>query len=178
MLSLAKSKLVNLYKKENDSKGRKGLLVLIIKVCEDKQIPFHVVKEMHTSNPWASDWLKRYDKEVIEGLRTRQKSGKPSEISEEIMYQIKKELKENNKQGWTTKQVEELIIKKSGIKYHYAHIYCLILRKWGFKQKVPRNVHVNNVSMEEKDKFKKRSPRYLWMRNSSSRKNNNKKVLL
>jgi transposase len=56
---------------------------------------------MHRSNPWASDWLKRYDKEVIEGLRTRQKSGKPSEISEEIMYQIKKELKENNKQGWT-----------------------------------------------------------------------------
>jgi len=55
---LTKSKLVNLYKKENDPKVKERLL-LIIKVREDKQIPFHVVKEMHRSNPWASDWLKR-----------------------------------------------------------------------------------------------------------------------
>jgi hypothetical protein len=63
MLSLAKSKLVNLYKKENDSKVKERLL-LIIKVREDGKIPFRVVKEMHNrSNPWAPDWLKRYDKE-------------------------------------------------------------------------------------------------------------------
>ncbi len=37
-------------------------LLLIIKVIEDEQIPFHIVKYMHQSNPWASDWLKRYDK--------------------------------------------------------------------------------------------------------------------
>ena len=116
---------------------------------------------MHRSNPWASDWLKRYDKEGIGGLRNRTKSGRPSEISEETSYQIKKELKESNK-GWTTNQVEELIVKKSGIKYHYTHIYR-ILRKWGFKQKVPRKVHVNTASLDEKEVFKKRSPRYLWM---------------
>ena len=45
--------------------------------------------------------------------------------------------------------MEELIIKKSGIKYHYTHIYR-ILRKWGFKQKVPRKVHINTASMEKK----------------------------
>jgi len=50
--------LVNLYKKENDPKVKERLL-LIIKVREDKQIPFRVVKEMHQSNPWASDRLKR-----------------------------------------------------------------------------------------------------------------------
>src|SRR4051794_14671809 len=140
MSSLTKTKLVNLYKKENDPKVKERLL-LIIKVREDGQIPFHVVKDMHRSNnPWASDWLKRYNKEGIEGLRNRTKSGRPSELSEETSsYQIKKELSSSN-QGWTTKQVEELIIKKSsGIKYHYTHIYR-ILRKWGFKQKVPRKV--------------------------------------
>ena len=165
MSPLTKSKLVNLYKKENDSKVKERLL-LIIKVREDKQIPFHVVKEMHRSNPWASDWLKRYDKEGIEGLQDRTKSGRPSEISEEISYQIKKELSSSN-QGWTTKQVEELIVKKSGIKYHYTHIYR-ILRKCGFKQKVPRKVHVNTASNEEKNNFKKRLPRYLWVSSSSN----------
>jgi putative transposase len=54
-------------------------------------------------------------------LKTRQKSGRPAELSEEISFIIKKELS-NSKQGWTTKQVEELIVKKSGIKYHYTHI--------------------------------------------------------
>jgi putative transposase len=55
-------------------------------------------------------------------LKTRQKSGRPAELSEEISFIIKKELS-NSKQGWTTKQVEELIVKKSGIKYQYTHIY-------------------------------------------------------
>jgi transposase len=162
---LTKSKLVNLYKKENDSKVKERLL-LVIKVREDKQIPFRVVKEMHRSNPWASDWLKRYDKKGLEGLKDRTKSGRPTEIPEEISYQIKKELQES-KQGWTTKQVEEMIIEKSGIKYHYTHIYR-ILRKWGFKQKVPRKVHVNTASKEEKEAFKKRQNRYLWISKTSS----------
>ncbi len=150
-------------KKENDPNVKERLL-LIIKVREDGQIPFRVVKEIHRSNPWALDWLKRYDKEGIEGLKDRTKSGRPPELSKEISYQIKEELKERN-HGWTTKQVEELIIKKSGIKYHYTHIYR-ILRKWGFKQKVPRKVHVNTASKEEKEEFKKRSARYLWISNT------------
>ena len=176
MLSpLTKSKLVNQYKKEKDPKVKERLL-LIIKVREDGQLPFRVVKELHRSNPWASDWLKRYDNEGLEGLKNRIKSGRPSEISEETSYQIKKELKESNK-GWTTKQVEELIIQKSGIKYHYTHIYR-ILRKWGFKQKVPRKVHINTASQEEKGAFKKRSSKYLWKSSSSSSSSGKKMDLL
>ena len=81
MSSLTKFKLVNLYKKENDPKVKERLLQ-IIKVREDKQIPFRVAEEMHRSNPWVSDWLKRYDKEGIEGLKDRTKSGRPSELSQ------------------------------------------------------------------------------------------------
>ncbi len=121
MLPLTKSKLVNQYKKENDPKVKERLL-LIIKVREDGQIPFHLVKEMRRSNPWASDWLKRYDEESLEGLKDRTKSGRPLELSEETSYQIKQELKESNK-GWTTKHIEELIIKKSGYKISlYSHL--------------------------------------------------------
>ncbi len=127
-MSLTKTKLVSLYKKENNPKVKERLLI-VIRIREDGQIPFRVVKEMHRSNPWASDWLKRYDEEGICGLKDRTKSGRSPELSEEVSYKIKKELS-NSKQGWTTKQVEELIIKKSGIRYHYTHIYR-ILRKWG-----------------------------------------------
>jgi putative transposase len=166
-----------LYKKENDPKVKERLL-LVIRVREDGQIPFHVVKEMHRSNPWASDWLKRYDKEGICGLKDRTKSGRSSELSEEAIFIIRRELS-NSKEGWTTKQAEELIVKKSGIKYHYTHIYR-ILRKWGFKQKMPRKIHVNTASPEEKEAFKKRSQKYLWIsisKNNNNRKNHKKTLL-
>ena len=68
--------------------------------------------------------------EGIEGLKDRTKSGRPSDISSEVIYEIKKELS-SRKEGWTTKQqVEDLIVKKSGgIRYHYTHIYRL-MHKW------------------------------------------------
>ena len=75
-------------------------------------------------------------------------------------------LRESN-QGWTTKQVEELIVRMSGKHYHHIHMYR-ILRRWGFRQKVPRKVHVNTASKEEKEAFKKRPQRY-WVSSSSKK---------
>ena len=69
--------------------------------------------------------------------------------------------------------MDELIVKRSGIKYHYTHT-CRILRKWGFRQKVPRKIHVNTATREEKDDFKKRSPRYLWISSSNKKKRKRK----
>ena len=83
-------------------------MLLVLNVVYNNIIPAHATKDLHGSRAWASDWLKRYSEEGLEGLRNRTKSGRPSEISEETSYQIKKELKES-KQGWATKQVEELM---------------------------------------------------------------------
>jgi putative transposase len=157
-----------IYRIEQNVKVKERML-LVLNVIYQGKISAQVARDLHRSKAWACEWLKRYSKEGIEGLKDRTKSGRPPKLSKETSYQIKQELKQSN-QGWTTKQVEELIIKKSGIKYHSIHIYR-ILRKWGFKQKVPRKVHVNTASREEKNNFKKRQNRYLWISsNKSSRK--------
>jgi putative transposase len=171
-LTLTKESFEKIYKHEQDVKTKERMLLILNVIYRGKTSAAQVSRDLHRSKAWACEWLKRYYKEGINGLKTRPKSGRPSEISEDIEYQIKKELKES-KQGWTTKQVEELIVKKSGITYHHIHIYR-ILRKWGFKQKVPRKVHVNTASEEEKEAFKKRLPRYLWT--STSNNNNNNKM--
>jgi transposase len=101
------------------------------------------------------------------GLKNKPRACRPSKLSEEDSLSIKETLKESN-QCWTTKQVEGLIVRKSGIKYHHTHIYR-ILRKWGFKRKVPRKVHVNTASREEKEAFKKRPNRYLWIGSGSGK---------
>ena len=109
-------------------------MLLVLNVVYYGKIATHVAREIHKSKGWASKWLKRYDDEGIGGLKDRPKCGRHPELPEETSFKIKTILRESN-QGWTTKQIEELIIKESGIKYHYTHIYRIV-RKWGFKQKV------------------------------------------
>jgi len=69
----------------------------------------------------SSQWLKRYKQEGLEGLKDRQKGGRHPKIASHVEYRIKTILKESNT-GWTTKQVEEIIIKESGIRYHSNYI--------------------------------------------------------
>lgn len=156
----SKSALIRLYKKETDFKVKERML-LVIKIEHDNVIPAYAADELHRSRPWALYWLKRFREEGIEGLKDRPKSGRPPDIPEQKVYEIQNELS-SSKQGWTTNQVQDLIVKKSGgIRYHYTHIYRL-MHKWGFKQKVPRVVHVNTASKEEKERFKKEPERY-WI---------------
>ena len=157
--NLSRIRFEQLYKRESDADVKERML-LVLNVVYDKHIPAQVARDLHRSRTWASDWLKRYKEEGREGLKNRSKSGRPPEIPQEIAYKIKSQLS-FSKQGWTTKQVNDIIIQESGIQYHQIYIYTL-LRKWGFKQKVPRRVHVNTASKEEKENFKKEQQRY-WI---------------
>lgn len=144
--------MVEIYKRELNAKIKERLL-LVTRVIVDGELPAHVVKEIHRSKPWGSYWLGRYNKEGIEGLRDKPRSGRIPQISLVVSTRISKKLRES-RHGWTTRQANDLIVNESGIHYHYTHVYRL-LHKWGFKQKVPRKVHVNTASIEEKEEFKK-----------------------
>ncbi len=157
--NLSRTRFEQLYKRQSDA-GVKERMLLVLNVVYDKRIYAQVARDLHRSRPWASDWLKRYRKEGIEGLKNRPKSGRHPDIPEEIVYKIKTQLS-SSKQGWTTKQVNDIIIRESGVQYHQIYIYTL-LRRWGFKQKVPRKVHVNTASKEKKERFKKEQERY-WI---------------
>ena len=153
-----RAELERLYKTEPDPEVKERLL-LVLKVVGDGMVPSQVAKQLHRSRTWASDWMARYHEEGVEGLRTRPKSGRPSKLPMEVVIKLQKKLKDS-KQGWTTKQAYELIAKESGgVEYHEKYIYEL-LHRWGFKEKVPRKVHVNTASDEEKQDFKKRQRKY------------------
>jgi putative transposase len=173
-LPLTKTSFENIYRDEEDINTKERML-LVLNVVYQGKISAHVARDLHRNRTWACVWLKRYEEEGLEGLRNKPRSGRPSELSEEDIHSIKTTLKESN-QGWTTKQVEAMIIEKSGIKYHYTHIYR-ILRKWGFRQKVPRKVNINTASKEEKDAFKKRQNKYLWINISNKKTKKRKKDL-
>jgi putative transposase len=106
----SKNELIKLYKKEINIKVKERLL-FVIKVKYDNIIPAYASDELHRSRPWGLYWLKRYREEGIEGLKNRPKSGRYPDIPEEKVQEIKNELA-SSKQGWTTKQIEDLIVRK------------------------------------------------------------------
>ena len=90
-----------------------------------------------------------------EGLADRPKGGRHPQVSRQAECRTKTILKESNHQGWTTKkQAEGMTMQESGARCHHNYIYR-ILRRWGFKQKVPRKAHVNTATIVEKNDFKK-----------------------
>ena len=161
-MTITRTSFERIYRSELDARTKERML-LVLNVVYHGMVAAHVARDLHRCKAWASNWLKRYDEEGIGGLRDRPKSGRHSQIPGQTEYKIKTMLKESN-QGWTTKQVEELIIRMSGKHYHHIHT-CRILRRWGFRQKAPRKVHVNTATKVEKEEFKKRPPRYLWISN-------------
>jgi len=69
---VSKVKFKKIYRSEHDTNVKERML-LVLKVTYDKQIPAQVARDLHRSRTWASDWLKRYMEEGLEGLKDRTK---------------------------------------------------------------------------------------------------------
>jgi len=149
---LKSSALDKAYRNERDACVKERLL-LIIRISSDKQQIESVARELHRSRAWAYKWYKRYNDEGLDGLRDRPRIGRPSFVDEDIIIKIRQELSDSNI-GWDTKQVMDLIQKRTGVKYHEEHIRRL-LYQWGFSPKVPQKRFVKTASKKDKNGFKK-----------------------
>ena len=167
-MTITRTAFERVYRAQKDARAKERMLLVLNVACYG-EVAAHVARGIHKSKGWASQWLKRCKEKGLEGLTGRPKGGRHPQVSRQAECRIKTILKESN-HGWTTKkQVEGMTMQESGARYHHNYIYR-ILRRWGFKQKVPRKVHVNTATRGEKDDFKKRPPRYLWISSSSKKK--------
>ena len=99
------------YRKEKNANVRERIL-LARRVRGDKKEASSVAeKEFHRSRWWAYKWLKRFDKEGLNGLKDRVRTGRPPEVSKETSTRIRRELSENQS-GWMAKEVMNLIYIK------------------------------------------------------------------
>jgi putative transposase len=145
--------LNNAYKREFDANVRERIL-LIRRVMSDDQDIRVVSKELRRSIAWGYKWFGRFDKNGLEGLKNKPRSGRPPDVSQEKLSKIRTELSENPS-GWKAKEIMDIIYRKTGVMYHEVHIYRL-LHKWGFSPKVPMKRFVNTASDKEKKQFQKR----------------------
>jgi putative transposase len=103
-LSLAKTSFEKIYRDKVNVNTQERMLLVLNLIYQGK-ISAHVATDLHRNRAWVYVLLKTYEKEGLEGLKNKPRSGRPSELSEEVICSIKTTLKESNNQGWTTKQV-------------------------------------------------------------------------
>jgi putative transposase len=145
------------YKHETNANVRERILLVRRVTSDNGDITLVSKKELHRSRAWAYTWLKRFDKEGLEGLKDKPRSGRPPDIPEDKISKIRSELSENPS-GWKVKEIMNIIQRRTGVRYHEVHIYRL-LHKWGFSPKVPTKRFINTASNEEK---KKKTVRRSW----------------
>jgi putative transposase len=150
---ISRKQLNSAYRKEIDAVVKERIL-LVKHVRYDKKEASSVAEiELNKTRTWAYKWLHRFDRDGLEGLQDKKRTGRPPDVPKEVMIKIRQELADSST-GWDFRQVMDLIYKKTGVRYHEVHIYRL-LHKWGFKSKVPQKKFVNTASKKDKKKFKK-----------------------
>jgi transposase len=137
---------------EKDAEVRLRML-LVLKVKYDGIGQNQAAGELHGVSSWASKWIERFEEDGIEGLKTKERSGRPSKMERSTIVRIKRKVV-GNESGWRAREVRELIRKDAKATYTERHVYRL-LHRWGARAVVPEKRLVHKASLEERLAFKK-----------------------
>lgn len=143
------------YKKEKDSKIKERMLMIVY--VSQKDTLRDVAEKLHCDHKLVLYWKRRYEKEGLEGLKTRPKSGKPRKISRRQESNLKKIFSnENSNKIWTTKRASNLIAEKTGINYSQRQV-TRILNRWNFGLTSGRPIYWHRASEDEIKNFGKKN---------------------
>jgi putative transposase len=147
--------LKNCYKKESDAKV--ALRILMVLYTKKGESSWKVGEKLQYDHKAVLTWKNRYEKEGIEGLKTKPRSGKPMLLSRRQEERIRKKIAvEDLAKPWTTKRVCEMIKRETGVIYTQRHVQRM-LHKWNFALLVPRPTFWQRASGEEIKRFWKKN---------------------
>ena len=136
-----------------ETKGRvKDRMMLIIKIKRDGMGIRKAAKSLGKSGSWGYKWYARYNQVGFKNLDDQPHTGRPLKVGKAVMKKIRKNA--CRKLIWTGKEMQDYIVKNSGLKYSITHVRYLI-RRWGYSQKVPVGVHARRAPSEDRHAFQK-----------------------
>ena len=150
--------LYQAYRVEEDAKVKERIL-MNIRLLGGKST-YEVGDELRCVPSKVQYWKSRFEKEGVEGLRDRPKSGRPPLLSrrEEVVIRRIIERPHITKEGvssWATTHVKELIRRKAGVTYTTRHVVRL-MHRWGFEKIKPRPEHCRAASKQMRRQFFKK----------------------
>ena len=98
----------NAYKHESNANVRERILLIRRIMSDGQDIRMVSTEELHRSIAWAYKWLRRFDKDGLEGLNDKPRSGRPPNVPQEKLSKIRSELSENPS-GWKAKEIIDII---------------------------------------------------------------------
>ena len=101
------------YKHEPNANVRERILLVRRVTSDNRDITLVSREELHRSRAWAYKWLKRFDKEGLEGLKNKPRSGRPPDVPEDKLSKIRSELSENPS-GCKAKEIMNIIQRRTG----------------------------------------------------------------
>lgn len=151
-LVVSRELLEQAYRQERDANVSKRIL-LILRTRYDGIPAAHAARELRRHKSWTTIWLRRFDEEGIEGLKTRDRIGRPMKLDKKEFVRVKRKVVKNEC-GWSVKEVKEMIRKETDVTYSERHTYRL-MAKWGMRAVVPDKQLLHKASLEERLAFKK-----------------------
>ncbi len=104
-------------------------------------------------------WKKRYEKQGLRGLYTKKQSGRPKKITSAQELKLRRTVRRHNiKQGWRTKQIQQLIYEDAKVKYSFRQT-IRITQSWGLAKIKPRSRYVFS-KQDERDEFIKKTKNF------------------
>jgi transposase len=152
MSQIPKEVVEQAYREEKDANVSKRIF-LVLKVKYEGAPASQVARDVHRHKSWTTPWLRRFEKYGLEGLKTKQRIGRPPKLEHRKLVKVKRKVL-RNECGWTVKEVRELIRKDAKVTYTERHIYRL-MQKWGIRAITPDKRLVHKASREERLAFKK-----------------------
>ena len=131
--------------------------ILMVLYALKKETIRDVAKRLNCSHPTVLYWKERYEKEGLEGLKTKPKSGKPRKVSRRQESNLKRTFaKENPSKPWTTKRVLGLVSERTGVNYSQRQI-TRIMNRWNFGLSTGRPIYWHRASEDEIKNFGKKN---------------------
>lgn len=84
------------YKYVSDANVKERIPLVRRFNSDGKEVAMICKEELHRSKAWAYKLLSRFQKEGLESLRDKPRSGRPPDVSEEKLLEIGRELAQNS----------------------------------------------------------------------------------
>jgi len=163
--------LESLYRKEKNPKVKERLLMILH--AKEGRTSREIGNIIKKSFKTVTIWINRFNKEGIDGLKNKSKSGKPPKMNKGQFRKLKEYLEKSPKEFgykqsfWTTKLVRIYILHHYITSYTDRHVQRL-MHKFGYSLIKPRPRHIKR-NTSKKDEFTEtlKKTRKAWRRMDS-----------
>ena len=141
MSKVTREELEVAYRKKKDHRVGVRMLAVHMVYFREVSIDDAAVTLMRCPR-WVYNWLERFEKGGLEGLRDLPRSGRPPKISPEVMDGI---LDKIDRFKTTPAELQQIIHKETGTKLHRTNVRK-IMQKYGLSPERSQNVHINRAT--------------------------------